>query len=203
MAKHRKPGRSARATLAALPSLEIHSPSAIQLSNRLVQRASWNDPAEGATISAARSAKQVKGWRSFCPLRRLLERTNGASGITIEHVTAADLLRMQYDIASLGLSGKRAQWVYIDSNFLPSAGPTTAALAQTRAIRTVRRAMRIFTAEQQDLVHCIVLQNWPISRWQKERGIGSHGTATAKLVACLDLLVEHFDAEIERYGLAA
>jgi hypothetical protein len=49
---------------------EVATPSAIALSNRRVMQAHTPDP-EALTPSAARTGKQVKGWRAFDPLRRI------------------------------------------------------------------------------------------------------------------------------------
>src|SRR6516165_7567289 len=127
--------RRFKRSASTLPLLapELFIPAAIQLANRQVQRAEWNDP-EGVSATAARTGKRVRGWRAFCPLRRLAERLNGSGAITPEHVTAADLLRQNWDIATLGLSGNRAPWVYADPMHMPRSGAGRLALRQVRAI---------------------------------------------------------------------
>jgi hypothetical protein len=196
----RRSRRRSRQTLAALPSLELATPGAIRLSNRTAMLARWIDPDDLAPNR--RSAKEVHGWRSFCPLRRLVERANGASGITMEHVTAADLLRREWDIASIGLSGRKTPWMFTDALHLPRSGPSRAAVRQVRAIRNVQRVMRLFVDAQRDLIEWIILRNQPVLRWRTARGIAQRA-AMPMLVGVLDELVRHFDDEIRRFGVAA
>jgi hypothetical protein len=192
-----------RRTAPTLPALlpELFTPAAIQHSNRLVQRAEWNDP-EGSASTASRTGKRVRGWRAFCPLRRLAERLNGAAAITPEHVTAADLLRQHWDIATLGLSN-RAPWVFTDAAHLPRHGPGTLALRQVRAIRSVQRAMALYDAREQAVMFYMVLRNVPLGRAQVACGISQRPVMLRTLVDCLDRLVLHFDDEIRRTGLTA
>jgi hypothetical protein len=63
--------------------------------------------------------------------------------------------------------------------------------------------MRVFDAEQRDLIEHVILANWPINRWQLAPRMAMHERAMAMLVAVLDELVRHFDDEIRRDGLAA
>jgi hypothetical protein len=88
--------------LAPLPSLGL--PPEAQRANRRVMPGTWRDP-DDVSPSAARTARMVKGWLSYCPLRRMQQRFGVVSGITAEHIAAADHLRRLYDAATLGFTG--------------------------------------------------------------------------------------------------
>jgi hypothetical protein len=90
--------------------------------------------------------------------------------------------------------------VFSDALQMPRLGPKAAALAQVRAQRAVRRVLRLLDAEQHDLVEHVVLRCQPFSKWYLPRRV-SRDRALGKLVAVLDILVEHFQSELTRYGL--
>ena len=79
-------------TIAAVP-LQVEPPAARIAVNgarpvSAVMRGEWIDPTD-IKPTAARTAKRINGWRSFDPLRKALNVAN--SGITVEHVMAADM----------------------------------------------------------------------------------------------------------------
>jgi hypothetical protein len=51
----------------------------------------WRDPAD--TNNAARSAKEVRGFRRTCMLRWCRQRHGDRSAFSVEHVVAADDVR--------------------------------------------------------------------------------------------------------------
>jgi len=161
-------------------------------------RAEWRDPED--MNPNRRTAHNIVGWRSFDPLRKLAARRG--SPVTAEHITAADLLRQQYDLARIGLSAKREPWVYTDIANVPRDGPTRAAQMQTRAIREVQRALAIFSPVQRALVEHTVLNNGSVRSWALGCGLSCAEGMTLLIVA-LDRLVEHYRSEIDQRGLAA
>jgi len=198
MPKVRRPGRR-HPTLQLLPSLATKP--AIRLSNRSAMRATWRDP-EDDRPGAARTARTVTHYRAFCPLLRCLHRHGAASSITAEHVAAAHELRLLWDRVSIGFSGRRELWVFVDAVHGPRDGPGAAALASVRAWPEFQRALRLFDAEQRELLTHSVLRNGTLEMWQRERHIGRARAMTA-LVGILDELVEHFRSEIDRHGAIA
>jgi hypothetical protein len=196
MAKKRK--RPKGSTLPPLPSSEL--PPEIRLANHTAMTSEWIDPSEGATTSAARSAKQVRGLRPFDPLRRL----NGISGIvSAEHVAAADQLRLLYDGSRFGFSAER-DWSRPIQALLyrPSTGPSQLALKQTRFGHGFARCMRLFDAGKQAMIKWIILDNRSFYSWQLAHAMTA-GATRAALLEILDELVRHFDDEIARHGLSA
>src|SRR5271165_4429934 len=91
-----------RSTLPPLASLG--DPPAVRLVNQSVMRSEWVDP-DAFRPTAARTAKTIAGWRTYCPLRRMLG-VKGTS-VTVEHVMAADKLRQAADGIVFGFSGRR------------------------------------------------------------------------------------------------
>jgi len=78
-----------------------------------VMRTTWRDP-EDTSPNAARTARESSGWRSYCPLRKLV-RQDGTS-ITAEHIHAADLLRQQADLARFGYMHEQTGLPVTDQN---------------------------------------------------------------------------------------
>jgi hypothetical protein len=156
-------------------------------------RAEWRDP-EDTSPDARKSARIIQGYRRFCPLRRML--ANTASGITEQHVMAADKLRELADLATLGYTGPRLL-LFV----LHSAGPVTglgpAALARNAAWRALRRAMRLFSPTQLAMLDAIVLGNQTLRAWTLARGEGAHpNVEKGRLLAILDTLAHHFETEL-------
>jgi hypothetical protein len=93
MAKRRS-HRKATSTLPPLPSTA--EPETVRLMHRNaggptgVMKANWRDP-DDLNVHR-RMAREISGWRSYCPLRRLMEQGR-SSAISAEHILAADMLR--------------------------------------------------------------------------------------------------------------
>ena len=84
----------------------------------------------------------------------------------------------------------------------PKTGPSQAALRSARAWPVYRRAMKLFCASQRELIAYIILSNWTVRRWCEhrcEQGLPARqAVEMGRLLAILDVLVEHFKTEIER-----
>jgi hypothetical protein len=183
-------------------------PAAVRLLMRYgptaVMAAYWRDP-DDMTPGAARTAREIKGFRAFDPLRWSRNRHGDASSITELHIHAADRLRRASDMARIGgLPG--TPWAgdaphTRSDRFRPSSGPTAQALAMSKAHRDYRRAMSILLPHEQELVVVIVLENISVTAWTRYRRLtgqsASPQTETHKLVGALDKLVAHYDTEIK------
>lgn len=156
-------------------------------------RASWTDP-DDVRPDAKRAPRAITGWRSFDPLRRMLVHAN--SGISHAHIMAADRLREQVDLATLGYSANRPL-IYIAHYHLPRAGMGPAALAQVRAMRAVLRVIKLYTHTELLVLEAIVLRNQSIRAWIATLPI-KVDPATVKrcLLYVLDELADHFEAEV-------
>ena len=154
----------------------------------------WRDP-DDVTPGARRTPREITGWRSFDPLRRMAGHPH--SGITAEHIMAADHFREQVDLATLGYSGVRPM-IFVAQAHLPRAGMGPAALAQTRAQRVMRRVMRLFSPPQLLMIEQVVLRNMTLRAWTHRHDPPANPvTEKRKLLVILDRLVEHFAAEVE------
>ena len=157
-------------------------------------RGSWRDP-DDTRPDAKRTPRSITGWRAFCPLRRMLLHPN--SGVTAAHIMAADHLREQADLATLGYSGPRPM-IFVAQSHLPRTGMGPAALAMTRAQRVVRRVVQLFTPGELLLLQTVVLGNVSVREWTKHQDPpSSQPVEKRRLLVILDQLAEHFDAEIE------
>jgi hypothetical protein len=182
-------------------------PAAIRLLMRYgptaVMRAEWRDP-EDVRPNATRSAREIRAFRTFDPLRWSRRRHGDASSITELHIHAADRLRRASDMARIGgLPGP--PWAgdaphTRSDRFRPSSGLPVSAMAMSRADREYRRAMSILLPYEREVVIVIVLGNAPVTAWTRwRRSIGkstSTQSETYVLVGALDKLVAHFDTEI-------
>jgi hypothetical protein len=184
--------------LPSLPSLAL-APPEVRLANQSVMRTTWRDPDDIAP-SAARAAKEITGWRTFCPLRRML-RIQGSS-ITVEHILAADRLRQAAAGIVFGFSGRRELVPVQAVMFGPRTGFGVAALRQAKSWPIFMRAMKIFCEAQRELLAFVVLENQTINRWvakRREQDLPANAPLEmGKLIACLDCLVEHFRSEVEQ-----
>jgi hypothetical protein len=195
--KHNSRRHTTKPTLAPLPSLV--GPPQAQIDSGRVAKAEWADP--GASPRGL--AKTVKSWRTFCPIRRMAERLNASGDITREHIAAYDRLRQLWDVACFGLSGRRIPWVFYERSLTVPTAPTPTAMRQTRAYARVQRCLQLFSPDQQNLIHSIVLGCMPVARWAREHGRCCPNTAIKRLIDVLDKLVDYFRQEIQRHGLPA
>jgi hypothetical protein len=152
--------------------------------------------------SAARTARTITGYRTYCPLRRYRERQGSFGSITERHILAADELRRLADAVVIGFGGRRDMLTIQSLTYGPRSGPTVAALRQAKAWLPYRRAMKLFCQGQRELIAHVILLNWTVARWT-ERLRESGLTADPKqelgrLVSILDVLAEHFGSEIDK-----
>jgi hypothetical protein len=197
MAKGGRPAVPDELVPAAIRMLMTYGPTA-------VMEAHWRDP-DDTTPNAARNAREVRGFRSYDPLRWSRRRHGDASSITELHIHAADRLRHAADVARLGgLPGPLPGWGATPTQagrYSPSTGFPAAARAMLRADREYRRAMSILIPSEQEIIVVVVLRNVSIAAWTRlRRYLGDRTlpqTETAKLVGALDKLVDHYDTEIK------
>lgn len=160
---------------------------------RHAMRATWRDP-DDVTPGARRTAREVNGWRRFCPLRRMSGHPN--SGITVEHIMAADRLREQVDIATLGFTAARPL-IYVAQYASPRWGMGAAAVRQMRAIREVHRVIWLFHPPQLVMLDLIVLRNVTLREWTKKLDPPSSALIEKRrLLVILDRLVQHFATDV-------
>jgi hypothetical protein len=158
-----------------------------------VMRSAWRDPTD-ISPNASRRPREVQGFRVFCALRRA--RASGAA-ITDQHIIAADLLRVNVDLARLGAS---PLVMAAGANCTgPRAGPSASALRAARASTNVGRLFNSLDDAQATLLIAVVLQNIPVSRWcTLHEPKLNRPTVMRALYEVLDLLVEYFDTEVQR-----
>jgi hypothetical protein len=169
-------------------------------------RASWRDPTD-TSPSAARTAREITGYRAYCPLRRCLQRHGSASSVTLRHIAAADQLRGLFDGSRLGFSGLRDWRPVTAIHYRPMAGPTRTALRQLRCRQDFDAAWSLFGDEERVLLGIVVLANTSINRLVEQRraaGIpASANRLMERLTETLERLAEYFGEAIERHELAA
>jgi hypothetical protein len=195
--KHR-PGKAR--SLPPLPSIAL-TPPEVRLVNQSVMRTEWADIADFRP-TAAKTAKRVTGYRQFCPLRKCLASHGERSHYTVEHVLAADHLRQLADAVAIGFSTGREFTPVQAIRYGTLTGFGRAPVRSARAWPAYRPAMALFDQSQRKLLtHCLLL-NWSLRKWvavRREQGIAANPvTERQRLVACLDLLVDHFKSDIER-----
>jgi hypothetical protein len=174
-----------------LPSLIAEPPPTVQMTTGKVFRDRWADPQDDRP-TAARVAREVAGWRSFCPLRRCIARHGDRSSFTADHVEAADRLRAAFDGARLGFSGIKDWRPVTAINHRPSQGPGAVALKQLRARKMFDRAWALFGELERALLLAVVLRNLSVTR-AAAMGRLRQPLAMQRLIEALDRLVEHWD----------
>jgi hypothetical protein len=161
-----------------------------------VMSAEWFDP-DDLRPNSARHQRRLKGWRAFCSLRRI--QMAGGGLISDRHIMAADKLRERADIALLGFTGANGGGVGPG----PRSGPSMAAMAQVLAGEDIRRALRPFSRGQRDMLVYVVLLNHSIASWcehdrEEDAPAGENvKIALGRLVALLDILVEHYRLDVD------
>jgi hypothetical protein len=169
--------------------------------NGTVMPAEWRDSTDTAP-SAARTARTVRGHRSYDPLRRCFQRHGEHCGITERHILAADRLRAFADGAAIGFSVPRDLTMPVTQIlYRPATGPTKAAERQAKCWRHFVRTRAIFTADQRQLLTHTLLMNGSVASWcKRQHDSGQHASAhqvMGQLVALLDLLEKYFSSEID------
>jgi hypothetical protein len=174
-----------------LPSLIAEQPPDQQLVNRRVVRSTWRDP-DDTSPTAARTAREISGWRTRCPLRSCIKRHGSRSSFTEQHVIAADRLRQLWDGSRLGFSGLRGLTPVTSAMYRPALGPAKPALRQLKCRQQFDAAWALFTDQSCALLLSVVLQNRAVTRTAELLSVSVPWT-TQKLVEALDLLVDHFE----------
>lgn len=164
----------------------------LQQGRGAVMRASWRDPDD--LRPNARRAREITGWRTFCPLRRMaLAR---GSQIDEQHIVAADLFRLTYDRATIGESG--TTMMPIGSGIAgPRSGPAAGALAGVAAARDVQRVKRRFPETQWLMLVFVVLQNRTLAAWCGLLQDTNPQVEMGRLLSALEMLVEHYRFEVD------
>ncbi len=162
-----------------------------------VMQAEWSDP-DDVKPDAKKTARQVKGWMTYCPLRRMAE--HRSSSITPQHIAAADLIRFSWELGKYGYSGEQSM-MFIDSEF-GSRIPNNGAAARIAAIRDYKRAVATWPDDDIRMLHYVVIGNHSVFAWvpyESER-IGKRlnpDGETKRLVTLLGFLVKYYDTDIE------
>lgn len=157
-----------------------------------VMRASWRDP-DDVRPNAARRAREITGYRTYCPLRRML-RQKGTQ-VTERHVIAADMLRAQVDLAVIGRGAR--ELLGLQRGFGPISGPSINAMLQLRAAIQAQRALARLGPSARVMLTEIVLFNRSIYAWCAARAGLDAKIETGKLLGILDILADHYAAEID------
>jgi hypothetical protein len=161
-----------------------------------VMRAEWVDP-DDVKPTAARTARHISGWRSFCPLRRM-NAVRGAQ-VTERHILAADLLRSQVDLAVIGRGA--LEMIALMRGFGPVAGPSVNAVEQVWASVQARRALARLSPAARVMLTEVVLFNRSIQAWcalNAEAGRpANRDVEMGKLIGILDTLADHYAAEVD------
>jgi hypothetical protein len=159
-------------TLLPLASLAPDGPDPVRLVNRTAMRSEWNDP-DDSMPSSRRTARTISGHMAFDPLRWCLHRHGARSSYTVEHVQAADRLRLAFDGSRLGFSALK-DWRPIQATqFRPSQGPGATALKQTKAARDFAAAWNVLDVDERAMMVLVVLRTprsaRPRSCWRSAR----------------------------------
>jgi hypothetical protein len=163
-------------------------------------KSEWSDPTD-LTPTAARTARQVHGFRAFCPLRRCVGRHGEAAGYTPEMIEAADRLRGLFDGARIGFSVLK-DWRPIQAvQYRPVTGPTPTALRQLRCREGFDRIWALLDVDTRAVVGAVVLLNRPLTEFSGGQRM-RHYAAKDRLITALGRMVLHFEIR-ELRGAAA
>jgi hypothetical protein len=179
-----------------LPSDPAGPPRVRQLASgpTAVMKANWRDPTDLAP-NASKRPRELRGYRTYCPLRRMMQRPG--SQVTDKHLAAADLLRVQVDMAVIGCSGSREG---INAAYGPRRGPSDVAVSQVAATISARRALARLSEAGRAMTQAIILHNISLHVWclleTERRGRGADpDVELGRLLGVLDVLAEHYSTE--------
>lgn len=159
-----------------------------------VMKTTWRDP-DDIKPNATHKAREISGYRTFCPLRRMM--AHKGSQIDPKHVLAADLLRAQVDIATIG-KGARSMDALSRQGFGPVTAPPRTALERVWALTQARRALARLAPSARLLIAEVVLFNRAIHSWCRQVDPPRDAKIEmGKLLGALDVLVDHYAAEID------
>lgn len=167
----------------------------------VVSLGSWVDP-DDIKPDARKVPRRIDGWRTFCPLRRLMAAGGGV--VTETHILAADWLRLKVDLGVIGRSRSRydGQEKVDGGSHGARTGPSAIDVSQIVALSEVEHALRPFSMEQIRMMAVILLENYSLQRWaqaEEERLMRrvDPKVETGKLVAILEILAKSCETEIE------
>lgn len=158
-----------------------------------VSKLSWRDPDD--MRPNARYAREVHGYRTYCPLRRMaLQR---GSQITERHIKAADRFRSQADLAIIGAGGSYDLLV-THGGFGPSLGPSAAAIETAAAALGLSKALRRVPPVLRPMLVEVVLLNRSLQTWCLAAPVPLDAKIEmGRLLALLALLVDHYGPELD------
>jgi hypothetical protein len=164
----------------------------------------WRDP-DDLTPSARKTPREVAGHRTFCPLRWCLKRHGSHSSIGPDHICAADILRNHVDLAVIGRGGvwwpEGLMLGMASQHRTAPTGPTVLARGNLKSLYAAKRAMALYLPPERHLMTFVVLLNNAVARWVAAQVRAGYKTDAhleqARLVGCLDRLVEHYRSEVD------
>ena len=159
-----------------------------------VMKTHWRDP-DDVRPNASRRPREVTGYRTFCPLRRMARLAG--SQVSEAHIAAADAFRLMVDIATIGLTGERSD---VHAAFGPSAGPSINAVLQANAASEAAQLLRRFAPQQHGMLEMIVLRNRSLQAWCTDRAKAtacpvSPDVEMGRLLSILDVLADQYGLE--------
>lgn len=163
-----------------------------------VMKAHWRDPTD-TVPNASRRPRQVTGYRTYCPLRRM--KAMRGSQITEAQIAAADVLRGKIDLAAIGASAVREEG---GTGYGPKLGPSALAILQAQASQDVKRVLARFAPVQRIMLTEIVLLNRSLAAWVATQSPPppkrplDPDVEMGKLLSILDVLVDHFDSDVRK-----
>jgi hypothetical protein len=165
-----------------------------------VSIATWRDPVQIAHGSE-RQAREVRGYRRSDVLRRMKAR---GCRISDEHIAAAEKVRIAYEVATIGLT-PGGLGIYAGAGIRHGSGPrgglSAAQQFEVACWTNYRRVVRRIGPAQEEILVWVVLCNHDISSWceriaQRTGRRVDRKIETGRLLALLDMLVEHYASEI-------
>jgi hypothetical protein len=105
-------------------------------------------------------------------------------------------LRYAADTAAIGRSGALLLPV-TRTAYGPIPGPTALAAAQSQAMREVARLLSRFATVQREMITQILLLNRTLRAWCQDAEGRNPQLEMGRLLGILDLLAEHYSAEID------
>lgn len=120
----------------------------------------WDDPDDQVNT---RSPKQVRGYRRGDALGNLHRR---GTDVTRDHMEAAHLFRVDWDIAALGLSGADPLAERVSGSAAgPALGPPAAAVVRAEKQREVSRVIRFVGPAAVPILLAVVVENHDVATW--------------------------------------
>lgn len=181
---------------APAPRIDPEGPSSVRQNKAGptgVMKGSWRDP-DDIRPGAARRAREITGYRSYCPLRRMAAMKH--SQVTERHIIGADQYRLAVDITVFGCSGGR-NIAGGHTGFGPIAGPSAAAAMQARCAREVARLLARIPLAHRAMLTEIIILNRSLHNWCSQQRGRESGKEMGKLIVILDIIEDHFASDID------